>query len=143
MKILVLNGPNLNLLGKREPDVYGEKTYDDLVEYIKICAVNLGVEVDVCQSNMEGRLIGMIQTAVDDEYDGIVANFGAYTHYSFALHDAIKAQALPFVEVHISNIHAREEFRSKSVTAKVAKGIISGFGFMSYELGIRAIVNKS
>ncbi|MEX1376645.1 MAG: type II 3-dehydroquinate dehydratase [Eubacteriales bacterium] len=143
MKILVLNGPNINLLGKREPDIYGEKTYDDLVEYIKKCAEDLKIEVDVCQSNSEGRLIGLIQDAVDDNYDGIVANLGAYTHYSYALHDAIKSQSLPYVEVHLSNIHAREEFRAKSVTACAGKGIISGFGFLSYELGLRAIVNKS
>lgn len=143
MKILVLNGPNINMLGKREPEIYGQKTYDDLVEYIKKCGVELGIEVDVCQSNSEGRLIGLIQDAVNDSYEGIVANLGAYTHYSYALHDAIKAQPLPFVEVHISNIHAREEFRSKSVTASAGKGIISGFGFMSYELGLRAIVNKA
>ena len=142
MKILVLNGPNINLLGKREPDIYGKKTYDDLVEYIKNCADELGVEVDICQTNSEGRLIGLIQDAVDDEYDGIVANLAAYTHYSYALHDAIKAQSLPFVEVHLSNIHAREDFRSVSVTARAGQGIISGFGFLSYELGLRAIVNK-
>jgi len=142
MKILVLNGPNINMLGKREPEIYGNQTYDDLVEYIKKCAQELGVEVDVYQSNSEGSLIGLIQDAVNDEYDGIVANLGAFTHYSYALHDAIKAQSLPFVEVHISNIHAREAFRAVSVTAAAGKGIISGFGFMSYELGLRAIVNK-
>jgi len=142
MKILVLNGPNINMLGKREPDIYGVKSYDDLVAYIKKCADELGVEVDVCQSNSEGRLIGMIQDAIDDKYDGIVANLGAYTHYSYALHDAIKAQKLPFVEVHITNIHAREEFRAVSVTASAGQGIISGFGFLSYELGLRAVVNK-
>lgn len=143
MKILVINGPNLNLLGKREPDIYGNQTYDDLVEYIKKCGDDLQIEVDTVQSNSEGRLIGLIQDAVDDEYDAIVANLGAYTHYSYALHDAIKAQSLPYVEVHISNIHAREEFRAKSVTAGAGMGIISGFGFMSYELGLRAIVNKA
>ena len=143
MKILVINGPNLNLLGKREPNIYGNQTYDDLVEYIKKCADKLGIEVDTFQSNSEGRLIGLIQDAVDDEYDGIIANLGAYTHYSYALHDAIKSQTLPCVEVHISNIHAREEFRAKSVTAGAGMGIISGFGFMSYELGLRAIVNKA
>ena len=143
MKILVLNGPNLNMLGKREPEIYGSKTYDDLVEYIKKCAEEMGIEVDVYQSNSEGSLIGLIQDAVNDEYDGIVANLGAFSHYSYALYDAIKAQSLPFVEVHISNIHAREEFRSVSITAAAGKGIISGFGFMSYELGLRAIVNKA
>jgi len=139
----VLNGPNLNMLGKREPEIYGSKTYDDLVEYIKKCAEEMGIEVDVYQSNSEGSLIGLIQDAVNDEYDGIVANLGAFSHYSYALYDAIKAQSLPFVEVHISNIHAREEFRSVSITAAAGKGIISGFGFMSYELGLRAIVNKA
>ena len=142
MKILVLNGPNLNLLGKREPEIYGSKTYDDLVEYIKKCAETLNVEVDVFQSNSEGSLIGLIQDAANDEYDGIVANLGAFTHYSYALHDAIKAQKLPVVEVHISNIHAREQFRSVSVTAAAGNGIIAGFGFLGYELGLRAIVNK-
>ena len=143
MKILVVNGPNLNMLGKREPEIYGKQTYDDLVEYIKKCADELNIQVDVVQSNEEGNLIGLIQCAVDDEYDGIVANLGAFTHYSYALHDAIKSQNLPFVEVHLSNIHAREKFRAKSVTASAGMGIISGFGFMSYELGLRAIVNKS
>ena len=142
MKILVVNGPNLNLLGKREPDIYGNQTYDNLVEYIKKCGEDLGVEVDTYQSNSEGKLINIIQDAVDDEYDGIVANLAAYTHYSYALHDAIKGQSLPYVEVHLSNIHAREEFRTKSVTAGAGLGIISGFGFLSYELGLRAIVNK-
>ena len=142
MKILILNGPNLNMLGKREPEIYGKKTYDDLVEYIKKCADELGVEVDFCQSNSESKLIDLIQDAGDDSYDGIVANLGAYTHYSYALHDAIKSQKLPYVEVHISNIHAREEFRAVSVTAGAGIGIISGFGFLSYELGLRAIVDK-
>ena len=142
MKILVLNGPNLNMLGRREPEIYGNQTYDELVEYIKKCGEDLGTEVDVYQSNSESRLIGLIQDAVEDEYDGIVANLGAFSHYSYSLHDAIKAQRLPYVEVHISNIHGREEFRSKSVTASAGKGIISGFGFLSYELGLRAIVNK-
>lgn len=142
MKILVVNGPNINMLGKREPEIYGNQTYDDLVEYIKNCAEKLGMEVDVCQANSEGKLVGIIQDAGDDEYEGIVANFGAYTHYSYALHDAVKSQNLPYVEVHLSNIHAREEFRSKSVTASAGMGIISGFGFLSYELGLRAIVNK-
>ena len=142
MKILVVNGPTLNLLGKREPDIYGNQTYEDLCEYIKKCAKHLKIEVDVVQFNNEGKLIGVIQDAVDDEYDGIVANLGAYTHYSYALHDVIKGQTLPCVEVHMSNIHAREEFRAKSVTASAGIGIISGFGFLSYELGLRAIVNK-
>lgn len=142
MKILVLNGPNLNLLGKREPDIYGKNTHDDLVKYIEECAKYFKVSVDVVQSNAEGELIDLVQGAQDKKYDGIVANFGAYSHYSIALYDAIKSQSLPLVEVHISNIHAREEFRAVSVTAKAAVGIVSGFGFLSYSLGLQAIVNK-
>lgn len=141
MNILVLNGPNLNMLGKREPAVYGNKTHDDLAIYVRDYAEKTNVSVEIVQSNIEGELVTLIQEA-NKEYDGIVANFGAYTHYSIALHDAIKSQPLPVVEVHISNIHAREEFRHKSVTASACIGQISGFGFESYTLGIQAIVNK-
>ncbi len=138
MKILVLNGPNINLLGKREPDVYGKKDYDALCEYIKKEAVTIGVEVDVMQNNVEGELVNILHDA-DENYDGVVMNPGAYTHYSIALKDAISGILVPVVEVHLSNIHAREEFRKTSVTASSCVGQISGFGFMSYILGITAV----
>ncbi len=141
MKILVINGPNLNMLGTREPEIYGNKTHEDL-NYIVTEGKKLDVHVDVIQSNIEGEIINAIHKAQDNYY-GIVANFGAFTHYSYAIYDAIKSQPLPVVEVHISNIHARDEFRSKSVTAGACVGIISGFDFLSYALGLKVIVDKT
>jgi 3-dehydroquinate dehydratase-2 len=140
MKILVLNGPNINLLGKREPQVYGKEDYNALCEIIKNEASKMDIDADVMQNNVEGELVNILHDA-DEKYDGVVINPGAYTHYSIALHDAIAGISIPVVEVHISNIHAREEFRKTSVTASACIGQISGFGFDSYILGIKAAKN--
>ncbi len=131
VRLLVINGPNLNLLGRREPDVYGRQTYEDLVRLIKEQAAQKGLEVAICQSNHEGEIIDAIHQATG-KYDGLVINPGAYTHYSYAIFDAIKAVGLPAVEVHLSNIAAREEFRRHSVTAAACLGQISGLGFHGY-----------
>ena len=140
MKFLVLNGPNINMLGKREVGIYGKMNYQELCEYIKESCTKLDVDVDIMQSNIEGELVTIIQKA-DDSYDGIVINPAAYTHYSIAVLDAIKAIDKPVVEVHISNIHKREEFRKKSITAEGCCGQIAGFGVYGYELGIMALLN--
>lgn len=137
-KILVLNGPNINLLGIREKNVYGKQDYAALCEFIKEQAEEIGVEVELKQSNYEGELVTWIQDAYG-KFDGIVINPAAYTHYSVALLDAIKGVALPTIEVHISNVHAREEFRHKSVTAPACLGQICGLGFMGYALALRAL----
>jgi 3-dehydroquinate dehydratase II len=140
MKILVLHGPNLNLLGTREPDVYGNTTLADINDALMKLAADLGVEVDIFQSNGEGLLVDAIHAAVGN-CDGILINPAAYTHTSVALRDALAAVAIPAVEVHLSNIHKREEFRSKSYIAPVSVGQIAGFGLDSYLLGLRAIFN--
>ena len=137
MKILVLNGPNLNLLGKRNPDQYGSETLESLNRFIKDAYPDF--DFIFIQSNREGELIDAIQTAEADEFNGILANFGGFTHTSVAIRDALEIIQIPKVEVHLSNIHAREEFREKSVTGKMADGIITGFGKHSYLLGIEAI----
>lgn len=139
MNILVINGPNINFLGIREKNVYGSGTYDDLCSYINAESQKLNVKVSILQSNIEGELINFLQEAYG-KYDGIVINPGAYTHYSIALHDALKALSTPIVEVHLSNIHNREEFRKVSVTAPACVGQICGFGFESYILGIKALL---
>lgn len=141
MKILVLNGPNLNMLGKREPEIYGHETHDDLVKKISDFCLDLDVACEVFQSNHEGALIDQIQQA-GETFDGIILNPAAFTHYSYAIFDAIKSIALPVIEVHISNIHAREEFRRHSVTAGAAVGLIAGLGTDGYLLAIKALVNK-
>lgn len=138
MKILVINGPNMNFLGVREKSIYGEKTYEDLCTYLYKNAQELSLEIDLVQSNIEGEIINYIQSAYN-KYDGIVINPAAYTHYSIAIHDAIKSIEIPTVEVHISNVHGREEFRKKSVTACVCIGQISGFGFFGYVMGMMAL----
>jgi 3-dehydroquinate dehydratase II len=134
-KILVVNGPNLNLLGKREPEVYGTRSMADLLKTIRAKARELGVQVSVFQSNHEGELIDFLQKEAPGSL-GIVINPGALSHYSLALYDCLQALAVPAVEVHISNIHAREEFRSRSVTARAARGVITGLGFTGYELAM-------
>ena len=141
MKIIVINGPNLNLLGKREPTVYGNNTLEDLENNIKN-EFKEKIDVEFFQSNYEGAIIDMLHRA-NDEFDGVVINPGAFTHYSYAIHDAIRSIKTKVVEVHISNIHQREEFRQKSVTAASCIGQISGFGFYGYILGINAILNFS
>jgi 3-dehydroquinate dehydratase-2 len=138
MKILVLHGPNLNLLGTREPTVYGNITLSEINGEISSLAKDLGMEVSIVQSNSEGALIDSIHGAIG-LFDGILINPAAYTHTSVAIRDALSAAALPVVEVHLSNIHRREEFRSRSFIAPVAVGQISGFGPDSYLLGLRAI----
>lgn len=131
MKVLVINGPNINMLGVREPDVYGKEDYNALGAGLENKATALGIELEIVQSNSEGTIIDYIQDA-HNKYDGIIINPGAYTHYSYAISDAIKAISVPVIEVHLSNIHSREEFRRKSVTAEGCKGQISGLGFKSY-----------
>lgn len=135
MKIMVINGPNLNMLGVREPEVYGNKSYADLENYIEEYAESVGAEVVVMQSNSEGDIIDYIHYALGTQ-DAIVINPGAYTHYSYAIGDALSSVNLPTVEVHLSNIHKREEFRHKSVTAPSCIGQICGLGFDGYKLAI-------
>ena len=139
-KILILNGPNINFTGLREKDVYGAQTFDDLMALIQSEADKLGCEVRFVQSNHEGALIDAIQQAYLDQLDGIVFNPGGYTHTSVALHDAIASVPMPVIECHMSNIHAREEFRHHSMTASACRGQIVGFGFYGYIMGIRALL---
>ncbi|MDD6023221.1 MAG: type II 3-dehydroquinate dehydratase [Oscillospiraceae bacterium] len=141
MKFLVINGPNLNLLGIREPGIYGGGTYDALVSRIESAARGMGVEVECFQSNHEGEIIDRIHAAMG-VFDGIIINPGAYTHYSYAILDALKAVNLPTVEVHISNIHKREEFRHTSVTAAACDGQICGLGFYGYTAALVYLVGK-
>ena len=136
--ILVIHGPNLNLVGEREVGVYGSESFDSINKEIQAFAENLGLSCEIYQSNIEGEIIDKIQTE-RHHYDGIVANMGAYTHYSYAIRDAIAAIRLPVVEVHLSNIHAREEFRHTSVIAPVCRGQIAGFGPASYTLALHAL----
>jgi 3-dehydroquinate dehydratase II len=140
MKFLVLHGPNLNLLGKREPGIYGSQTLEDINSSLELLSAELGCEISVFQSNTEGELIDAIQTAAQD-CNGILINPAAYTHTSIAIRDALSAVGLPCVEVHLSNIHRRETFRHTSMVAPVAIGQISGFGRDSYLLGLRALFN--
>ena len=140
MKILVLNGPNLNFLGIREPAIYGSQTYDNLIAKINAHCEEKGIEVQCLQSNHEGTLIDYIQQAYFDKVDGIVINPGGYTHTSVALHDAIASVPLPTIEVYMSNVHAREEFRHKSMISCACKGVILGFGLDSYRLAIEALL---
>ncbi|MCJ7839343.1 type II 3-dehydroquinate dehydratase [Lederbergia sp. NSJ-179] len=139
MKILVLNGPNLNLLGEREPGIYGEDSLEQLEKNLDHVCQEEELEVDFFQSNYEGALLDALHGAKEKGYEGIIMNPGAFTHYSIALRDGIASIDLPVVEVHISNVYAREEFRSKSVTAPVSIGQITGFGLYGYELALLAI----
>ncbi|MGE4169244.1 MAG: type II 3-dehydroquinate dehydratase [Candidatus Margulisiibacteriota bacterium] len=135
MRILIIHGPNLNLVGKREPAVYGSTTLEDINATLMKFGQDNGLTLDIFQSNHEGELIDRIQAA-PNQFDALVLNGGAFTHYSYALRDALAAIDLPKVEVHLSNIHAREEFRHKSVTAGVCQGQIAGFGVHSYLLAL-------
>jgi 3-dehydroquinate dehydratase-2 len=137
----VVNGPNLNMLGKREVDIYGDKNLEDINAEVKKEADNLGVAVEFFQSNIEGELVTFIQ-GCRDRVKGIILNAGAYTHYSIALRDAVSAAQVPVVEVHMSNIYRRESFRHLSVIAPVCIGQISGFGTQSYILALRALMEE-
>ncbi|MBE6611465.1 MAG: type II 3-dehydroquinate dehydratase [Ruminococcaceae bacterium] len=146
MKILIINGPNLNLLGEREPGYYGTDTLASINEGLEKLAAELGTEIEFYQSNHEGAIIDRLHAArknADGGIDAIVLNAGAYTHYSYAIRDAIAAIKLPVIEVHLSNIHARDAFRETSVIAPVCAGQISGFGAYSYTLGLYAAVNAA
>lgn len=139
MRILILNGPNLNRLGRREPDVYGVRTMDDYIDELSCMFPYL--DIVYRQSNCEGTLIDIMQQAEDEDHvDGIVLNAGAYTHTSLALQDCIRSLSIPVVEVHISNVAAREEIRHKSLIAPACQGSIVGFGLRGYELAIRALL---
>ncbi len=138
-RILVLHGPNLNLLGKRQPEIYGRLSLEQINRKILALARELKVEVEIRQSNSEGELVGWIQDA-PKKFSALVINAAAYTHTSIALRDALTAAGIPAVEVHISNIHKREEFRRKSLIAEAVIGQIAGFGVQSYLLGLRAVV---
>lgn len=140
LKVLILNGPNLNLLGSREPDVYGAVTLDELVNELNRYGAERGVGIAHFQSNIEGELVEAIHGA-RGEFDGIVLNAGAFTHYSIALRDAIAAVGIPTVETHISNVHAREDFRHQSALAAVCVGVIAGFGTTSYRLALDALID--
>jgi 3-dehydroquinate dehydratase-2 len=138
-KILIIHGPNLNLLGEREPNVYGNQSYDALNDMITSYVKNLGYDCEIFQSNHEGAIIDRLHQARLDSV-GVVLNAGAYTHYSYAIRDAIATIRIPVVEVHISNVHTREEFRHNSVISPVCKGTIAGFGRNSYLLGVQGLV---
>lgn len=140
-KILVLHGPNLNLLGKREPEIYGRLTLDEINAQIRALAKRLNLNVEIRQSNNEGELVTWIQETPGN-FSAIVLNPAAYTHSSIALRDAISAVGVPTIEVHISNIHKREEFRKRSFVAEAAVGQITGFGVKSYLLGLRAAAEE-
>jgi len=140
-KVLVLNGPNLNLLGKRQPDIYGRLTLTQINQKIRALAKELGVDVDIRQSNHEGELVTWIQQA-PGQFGAIVINPAAYTHSSVAMRDAISAVGIPTIEIHLSNIHRREPFRHHSYVAEAAVGQIAGFGADSYLLGLRAAVAR-
>lgn len=140
MKILVINGPNLNFLGIREKGIYGNEDYKHLLENLEQKGEEEGIEISTFQSNGEGGIIDRIQGAYSDGTDGIVINPGAFTHYSYAIRDALASIELPKIEVHISNVHKREEFRHVSVTAPVCTGQIIGLGLQGYILAIEAII---
>ena len=140
MKIIIINGPNLNLLGKREPEIYGSDSFEDFFSRLKDKYPS--VELEYFQSNIEGELVGKIQEK-GFNYDGILINAGGYTHTSVAISDAIAAVTTPVMEVHISNIYKREEFRHKSIISKECIGMIAGLGLMGYDLGIQYFINKT
>lgn len=140
VKILVLHGPNLNLLGQREPDIYGSKTLGEIDRALEDRGKKLEIAIECFQSNHEGELIDRIQAAAK-KFDGILINPAAFSHYSYALRDALSASGLPLIEVHLSNVFAREPFRHHSVITPVAKGMICGLGPDSYLLGLEALVN--
>ena len=141
MKIMIINGPNLNMLGVREKNIYGTRNYEDVCNYVKEEGKKRNHEILMVQSNSEGEIIDFIQKAYFEKYEGIIINPVAYTHYSYAIHDALKGFDIPAVEVHLSNIHTREEFRRKSVTAPACVGQIAGFGEYGYIMAMDALAN--
>lgn len=141
MRFLIINGPNLNMLGEREPDKYGAKTLSKINEEIKEYAKNQNAEVDFFQSNIEGEIVSAIQSAKNN-FDGIIINPAAYTHTSVAIRDAILAVKIPAIEVHLSNVYSREDFRQTTYTAGVCIGQIAGFGDYGYKLALLALINK-
>lgn len=140
MKILLINGANLNMLGIREPEKYGNITLSEIESRLKEKAGELNVELDTYQSNIEGEIVERIQSAMG-QYDGILLNAGGYTHTSVVIRDAISAINIPTVEIHMTNIHAREDFRQKSLLSEVCKGMIAGFGANSYILGLYGLID--
>ena len=142
LKIQVINGPNLNLLGKREPDLYGAVTLDDISRGLADCARELNIEIQFYQSNVEGELVTMVQKARERGIDGILINPGAYTHTSIAIRDALLAVNIPFVEVHVTNTFSRESFRQQSYLSDVAAGVVVGFGPQGYELALLGLVGR-
>lgn len=140
MKILIMNGPNLNLLGRREPDIYGNATMESCLAELRRRYPS--IELDYFQSNVEGFMIDRLQQTITDGTDGVVLNAGAYTHTSVALNDCIRSLNCPVVEVHISNVQDREDYRHHSMISAACKGVIAGFGLKSYQLGIEALLNK-
>lgn len=142
MFIQVITGPNLNLLGTREPSIYGSETLADIIVRLRALGKELGAELDDFQSNHEGELVEKIQQCMGIKCDGILINPAAYGHTSIAMRDAFQAVRIPFVEVHLSNVHAREEFRRHSMLSDVASGIVIGFGADSYLLGLRGLIDK-
>lgn len=142
MKIHIVNGPNLNRLGTREPSIYGSQTMEQCLEALRQKYADV-VTLEYYQSNVEGFLIDALQAADEAGCDGIVLNAGAYTHTSIALRDCIKSLSVPVIEVHLSNVHAREEFRHTSMLSAVCKGVIAGFGMDSYRLAVEALVNAN
>ncbi len=141
MRILVINGPNLDMLGRREPEIYGALTLEQINSELKALAAEVGAELEFVQSNSEGALVDAIHS-VGDGFDGCIINAAAYTHYSVALRDAIAAVDKPFIEVHLSNVHKREEFRHRSMISAVCEGVICGFSAGSYKLALRALTEK-
>jgi 3-dehydroquinate dehydratase-2 len=138
-RVLVIHGPNLNMLGKREPDVYGSVTLDEINASLSEKASSMGSAIDIFQSNHEGEIVDKIQSALSS-YVGLIINPGAYTHTSVAIHDALRLLSIPVIEVHLSNIHNREAFRHKSLVSPVATGIIAGLGATGYRLALEAIL---
>lgn len=137
-KVLLINGPNLNMLGTRETDIYGKKTLDDILKTVDGLATSLSLSLTSIQSNHEGQIVDSIQAAGNDGIDFILINPGAYTHTSIAIRDAFLSVDIPFIEIHLSNVHAREPFRRQSYLSDIAKGIVAGFGPYSYELALLA-----
>ncbi|HEY9715069.1 MAG TPA: type II 3-dehydroquinate dehydratase [Chroococcales cyanobacterium] len=142
LRILVIHGPNLNLLGLREPEIYGDLTLQNINDLLDETAKDLGVTLEFFQSNVEGELVTTIQRALTEKFDGILINPAAYGHTSIAIRDALKAVSVPFVEVHLSNIHAREEFRHRTYLSDCASGIVVGFGKDSYTLGLLGLAAR-